>query len=88
MTRPLSACCEPWSTWSSRGGIARRLQPYTAPVPPPVRRALVDAGAVRFIREGDFGEQFAVLVNLDLYSPDLGLTWEDPTFRTAEGLIF
>ena len=70
------------------GRVARSLQPYTVQVPPQVRRSLIDARAVRFVREDDFGEQFALLENLDLYQPDIGLTWEDPTFRAADGLIF
>lgn len=70
------------------GRVARSLQPYTVQVPPQVRRRLLEAGAVRFVREDDFGEQFAVLENLDLYRPDIGLTWEDPAFRAADGLIF
>lgn len=70
------------------GGIARRLQPYIAPVPSLVRQYLIAERAARFIRVEDFGEQFAVLENLDLYRQDVGLTWEDPTFRNAEELIF
>lgn len=70
------------------GRIARLLQPYTVQVPVDVRRGLLDAGAVRFIRPEDFGEQFAVLANLDLYRADIGLTWSDPAFREAEGLVF
>lgn len=66
---------------------ARALQPYTAQVPPNVRGLLVVSGAVRFAREADYPGQFAVLENTDLYRPDLGLTWDDPTFRQAEGLI-
>ena len=70
------------------GRVARYLQPYTVQVPPQMRRRLLDARAVRFVREDVFGEQFALLVNLDLYRPDIGLTWDDPGFRLAEGLIF
>ncbi len=69
------------------GRVARSLQPYTVQVPPQVRRRLMDARAVRFVREDVFGEQFALLENLDLYRPDIGLTWDDPTFRVAEGLV-
>ncbi len=69
------------------GRVARGLQPYTVQVPPRRRRKLLDAGAVRFVREDVFGEQFALLENLDLYRPDIGLAWEDPAFRAAEGLI-
>ena len=70
------------------GRIARGLQPYTVQVPPRDRLKLLDAGAARFIREDVFGVQFAVLENQDLYRPDIGLTWEDPSFRAVEGLIF
>lgn len=70
------------------GGLARRLQPYTVQVPVGVRQRLLDAGAVRHIRSEDFGEQFTVLENLDLYHADVGLTWSDPTFREADGLVF
>lgn len=70
------------------GRAARGLQPYTVLVPPEVRRKLLDARAARFIREEAFGEQFALLTNLDLYRSDIGLTWEDPSFQMAEGLIF
>lgn len=70
------------------GRAARGLQPYTVQVPPQVRRKLLDGRAARFIREEAFGEQFALLENPDLYRQDIGLTWEDPSFRVAEGLIF
>ena len=70
------------------GRAARSLQPYTVQVPPHVRRRLLDGRAVRFVREDVFGEQFALLENPDLYRPDIGLTWDDPAFRTAEGLIW
>ena len=70
------------------GRAARGLQPYTIQVPPQVRRKLLDARAARFIREEAFGEQFALLENPDLYRQDVGLTWEDPSFRAAEGLIW
>lgn len=69
------------------GAIARRLQPYVVTVPPDARAQLVAAGAVRFVREAEFDEQFAVLENESLYSCDVGLTWADPTFREAESLI-
>lgn len=70
------------------GRAARGLQPYTVQVPPQVRRKLLDGRAARFIREEAFGEQFALLENPNLYRQDIGLTWEDPSFRVAEGLIF
>ena len=69
------------------GALARRLQPYVVTVPPDARARLVAAGAVRFVRKAEFDEQFAVLENRSLYSADVGLTWDDPTFREAESLI-
>ena len=69
------------------GAIARRLQRYTIQVPRRDRSQLLEAGAVRFILKERFGEQFAVLENLSLYRPDVGLTWSDPAFLDPAGLI-
>ena len=69
------------------GAIARRLQPYTVQIPPPVRGRLLAAGAARIVDEARFEQQFVVLTNTDLYGRDVGLSWDDPTFRRAEGLI-
>lgn len=69
------------------GRLARRLQPYMAQVPERTLGALRAAGAVKLVRESEFGAQFAVLRNADLYRCDIGLTWDDPTFRDAEALI-
>ena len=74
--------------WVERPGrVARRLQPYVVQVPPSVRAALIAAGAAEAVRKLDFEQQFVVLRNLDLYQADVGLTWDDPTFRKAEGLL-
>lgn len=69
------------------GGLARQLQPYTVPVPPQARAVLLSAGSVRIVQEARFGEQFVVLENEDIYRDDIGLTWDDPTFRRAEGMV-
>ena len=69
------------------GRVARRLQPYTVPIPPQVRRTLLDAGAARIAQEAKFGEQFVVLTNADIYQDDIGLTWDDPGFRRVESLV-
>lgn len=68
------------------GRVARRLQPYTAQVPRQLRAMLVAAGSVQFVRDDDYPGQFAVLANMDLYRPDLGLTADDPTAMAAERL--
>ena len=70
------------------GSIARRLQPYVVQIPHPDRSSLLAAGAVAVIREEEFGQQFVVLENLDLYRADIGLTLTDPTYRSEGGLIW
>lgn len=70
------------------GRAARQLQPYTAQVPQRIRGGLMAAGAARDLRKADYAGQFVTLVNLDLYRPDCGLRWNDPTFQQAEALIF
>ena len=70
------------------GRIARRLQPYVVQIPPRARASLLASGAAAPVRRDDFDHQFVVLTNLDLYTADVGLTWDDPTFREAEGLLF
>jgi CRISPR-associated endonuclease/helicase Cas3 len=69
------------------GGIARKLGRYTVGVPRQVRGGMIAKGAAEAVREAEFGDQFVVLVNLDLYTPEVGLDWEDVTFRRAEGLM-
>lgn len=69
------------------GGLARRLQPYTVPIPRRAREALLSAGAARIVQEARFGEQFVVLTNEDLYQDDIGLSWDDPSFRRIEGMV-
>ncbi|MDE0053441.1 MAG: CRISPR-associated helicase Cas3' [Gammaproteobacteria bacterium] len=75
--------------WVDRPGrCARRLQPYVVQVQPFVRTALLAAGAAEIVRKDEFADQFVVLTNSDLYRKDVGLTWDDPTFRTIEGLLY
>lgn len=69
------------------GGIARKLGRYTVGVPRQVRAKMIANRVAEVIREAVFGDQFVVLVNLDLYTPEVGLDWEDVTFRRAEGLM-
>ena len=66
---------------------ARQLQPYVVQIPPFVRHTLLAAGAVEAVCKERFEDQFIVLANVDLYRADVGLTWDDPTFRKAEGLL-
>jgi CRISPR-associated endonuclease/helicase Cas3 len=69
------------------GALARRLQAYVVPIPPNARKRLITVGAAASICEDKFGDQFVCLMNEDLYDPATGLSWNEPTFRRAEGLI-
>lgn len=70
------------------GGIARRLQLYTVQVPRQALDALLRAGAVQSLRADRFGDQFRVLVNEDLYSRDVGLSWDNPVFMESGKLVW
>ena len=74
--------------WAERpGAITRQLQPYVVQIPPQTREALVAAGAAVVLQEGRFERQFVWVANGDIYDDAVGLQWDDPSFRTAEGLI-
>ncbi|THU04473.1 CRISPR-associated endonuclease Cas3'' [Lampropedia puyangensis] len=70
------------------GGIARTLQPYTVQVPRNAFAALRQARAIQPVAPEKWGEQFMELVNLDLYSEEFGLWWEEPTFMEAASYLF
>ena len=69
------------------GGTARKLGRYTVGLPRMARNAMIAAGVAEVIRPEEFGDQFVVLHNLDLYTSKTGLEWDDITFRNAEGMI-
>lgn len=69
------------------GGIARQLQPYLVQIPKTGFEALRKAGAISVIAPEKFGTQFWMLENMDLYSDDAGLSWENPTFMDAETTV-
>ena len=69
------------------GPLASGVPQSSSQVPQRVRGSLLAAGAAESLRETDYPGQFVALVNRDLYRADLGLTWEDPSFRRAEGLV-
>ena len=70
------------------GGIARKLQPYLVQIPRKSRMELIAAGAARVIRAKEFGQQFVVLDNSDLYHPVTGLNWDDPYLREVKSGMF
>jgi CRISPR-associated endonuclease/helicase Cas3 len=69
------------------GGIARKLGRYTVGVPRRVRLEMIAAGVAEVIRGEEFGDQFVVLLNLELYTAERGLDWDDVTFRCVESLM-
>jgi len=69
------------------GEVARGLQPYVVQVPPGQFARLCAAGVVQPIAPHRFGEQFWQLMSASLYRNDVGLTWEDPTYRAAEANV-
>jgi CRISPR-associated endonuclease/helicase Cas3 len=70
----------------SAGGIARSLQRHIVQIPRSARGKLIATKAAHFVRPNEFGDQFALLDNGDIYR-DMGLDWSDPSFRTIEGGI-
>ncbi|MEQ1756210.1 MAG: CRISPR-associated helicase Cas3' [Micropepsaceae bacterium] len=70
------------------GALARKLQQFLVNIPAKARFKLVATGAAEIIREKEFGDQFVLLANTDLYNANRGLDWGDPSFRNAESLVF
>ncbi|MEO1091998.1 MAG: CRISPR-associated endonuclease Cas3'' [Pseudomonadota bacterium] len=68
------------------GVLARNLQPYTVPVPPPARRRLIENGHVAFAAPDLRGDQFAVLMTGSLYTREIGLRWDDADYLPTEAL--
>ncbi|MCE2522189.1 MAG: CRISPR-associated helicase Cas3' [Rhodobacteraceae bacterium] len=58
------------------GTVARRLQQWHVQVPFWVYDKMYNEGAVETWREEDFGEQFVVLANPDIYDERAGLRWD------------
>jgi CRISPR-associated endonuclease/helicase Cas3 len=56
------------------GAAARVLQRFIVQVPPAWRRKLIDNGQAQYVV--GYGEQFVELKNKSLYTPEIGLLWE------------
>jgi CRISPR-associated endonuclease/helicase Cas3 len=69
------------------GRIARLLGRYTVGIPRSVRTEMISQRIAEVIRRDEFDDQFVVLHNLDLYTPEMGLDWRDITFRKTEAMI-
>lgn len=70
------------------GGLARRLQPYLVQLPRQGFDALRKTAAVQPVAPEQWGEQFMELMTMDLYDPNFGLSWEDPSFMKMESLLW
>jgi CRISPR-associated endonuclease/helicase Cas3 len=69
------------------GGLARKLQPYLVQLPRTGFDALRKAGAILPIAPTRWGDQFMELVNMDIYSQQFGVWWEDPMFLDVANTI-
>jgi CRISPR-associated endonuclease/helicase Cas3 len=69
------------------GGLARKLQPYLVQLPRNGFDALRNAGAVQPVAPEKWGEQFMELLNMDIYSREFGVWWEEPTFMNSANTI-
>lgn len=69
------------------GGLARKLQPYLVQLPRNGFDALRKAGAIQPVAPEKWGEQFMELVNMDIYSREFGIWWEEPTFMKSANTI-
>jgi CRISPR-associated endonuclease/helicase Cas3 len=70
----------------SAGGIARSLQRHIVQIPRSSRGKLIASKVAHTVRAKEFGDQFVLLDNADIYR-EMGLDWSDPTFRAVEGLM-
>ena len=69
------------------GGLARALQPYLVQLPRNGFDALRKAAAIQPVAPEKWGEQFMELVNMDIYSREFGVWWEEPTFMNSANTI-
>lgn len=65
----------------------RKLQQFTVQIPRKARHALIADGFAQIVREKQYGDQFVLLTNLTLYSPESGLDWRSDRLREIEQLV-
>ena len=69
------------------GGLIRKLQPYLVQLPHSGFDTLHKTGSIQPIAPERWGEQFMELVNMDIYSGEFGIWWEDPAFMKVANTI-
>lgn len=70
------------------GKLARLLQPYIVQIPPLARSRLIANGRASYAYPALRGDQFCLLTDLDLYTTETGLLWEDADFLSTESLMW
>jgi len=70
------------------GAVARRLQPYIVQIPPKARQLLRLNGKIQPVAPQIYGDQFMQLVVDKLYTPDVGLLWEEAEYVGIDELMF
>lgn len=73
---------------ASAGSVARDLQTFIVQIPQRDRARLLNQEHVQFRRSDLFGDQFAVLETEKLYTPDVGLLWEEHVELGSRDTIF
>jgi CRISPR-associated endonuclease/helicase Cas3 len=64
--------------WESVGELARKLQVYTISMPQHLTRQLIDPklGALKYVQQQRFGNQFLVLESGNMYDKKIGFNSE------------
>lgn len=86
-SRRLAAADEALGKLPFAAAAARKLQPYLVQVPQRAYAALRQAHAVQLIAPDRYGEQFAQLVDANLYLHRVGLYWDSPGTLSSESLV-
>ncbi|WP_040727085.1 CRISPR-associated helicase/endonuclease Cas3 [Thiomicrorhabdus sp. Kp2] len=66
----------------------RKLQPYIVQIPQKGFEALKMAGVLETIAPHRFEDQFWQLLNNEIYDAEFGMSWNNPTFISAESSVF
>ncbi|MDO5620639.1 MAG: CRISPR-associated endonuclease Cas3'' [Paracoccus sp. (in: a-proteobacteria)] len=72
----------------SSGTIARDMQRRIVQVPPRVRDRMIREGVVTYLRPDKRSDQFAALIDSDLYRREVGLEWEETGLLSSEEAIW
>lgn len=68
--------------------VLRKLQPYIVQIPKKGFESLEQAKVIQTIAPQRFEDQFWELLNRNIYDPEFGISWNNPTFMKAEESVF